>query len=95
MLRDDTGPRRTHGQRSRQSRDYAAGSLMMVLSLGRGAGVSRRIALSAATAAWSWIRSGSLCSTREPCASSAPTGRAIFGAHHGEGLLVIPGGGVV
>ena len=30
MLCDDTRPRRTHGQRSRRSRDYAAGLLMRV-----------------------------------------------------------------
>jgi len=46
---------------------YAAGSLSsLVLSLGgRGAGISRKIAASIATAAGSSIRSGNPCSTRE------------------------------
>jgi hypothetical protein len=53
---------------------YAAGFLSwLVLSLGgRGAGVSRRIAASLATAAGSSIRSGNPCLTRDRLASSAP-----------------------
>jgi hypothetical protein len=55
----------------------AAGFLSsLLLSLGRrGAGMSRRIAASLATAAGSSIRSGNPCSTRERRASSAPTCR--------------------
>jgi hypothetical protein len=52
---------------------YAAEAFSwLVLSLGgRGAGMSRRIAASIATAAGSSIRSGSPCSVRELRASSA------------------------
>ena len=56
---------------------YAAGSLSsLMLSLGGGgAGMSRRIAASIATAAGSSIRSGSPCRVRERRASSAPACR--------------------
>ena len=56
---------------------YAVGSLSsLVLSLGgRGAGMSRRIAASIATAAGSSIRSGNPCSIRERLASCAPASR--------------------
>jgi hypothetical protein len=57
----------------RRSRGYAAGFSWLVLLLGgEAAGVSRRIAVSAAAAAGSSIRSGNPCSTRERRASSAP-----------------------
>jgi hypothetical protein len=56
---------------------YAAGfPSWRVLSLGgEGAGTSRRIAASIATAAGSSIRSGSPCLARERRASSAPACR--------------------
>lgn len=56
---------------------YAAGSLswLMLSFGGRGAGMSRRIAASIATAAGSSMRSGRPCSVRERRASSAPACR--------------------
>jgi hypothetical protein len=59
---------------------YAAGFLSsLVLSLGgRGAGMSRNIAASLATAAGSSIRSGNPCSIRERCASSAQASRMAY-----------------
>ena len=62
---------------SAASLGYAAGFLSwLVLWVGAGgAGVSRRIAASTATAAGSSMRSGSPCRARERRASSAPAWR--------------------